>query len=95
MIMYDVIAFIKELEKKYPKPKDIILMGSSTGSLAIFKAAWQKYRDTFPIMQNISKVFMINAACPDTFYGELNSDIMIFAINGKDDDSTPVGYVRI
>ena len=92
MIMYDVIAFIKELEKKYPKPKDIILMGSSTGSLAIFKAAWQKYRDTFPIMQNISKVFMINAACPDTFYGELNSDIMIYAINGKDDDSTP-GWV--
>ena len=92
MIMYNVIAFLAELEKKYPKPKNIILMGSSTGSLAIFKAAWQKYRDTFPIIQNISKVFMINAACPDIFDGELNSDIMIYAINGKEDDSTP-GWV--
>ena len=92
MIMYDVIAFLKELEKKYPKPKDIILMGSSTGSLAIFKAGWQKYRNTFSVMENISKVFMINAACPDTFEGELNKDIMIYAINGKDDDSTP-GWV--
>ena len=35
---------------------------------------------------------MINAACPDTFNGELNNDIMIYAINGKDDDSTP-GWV--
>jgi hypothetical protein len=92
MIMYDVIAFLNELEKKYAKPKDIILMGSSTGSLAIFKAGWQKYRDTFSVMENISKVFMINAACPDTFEGELNKDIMIYAINGKDDDSTP-GWV--
>ena len=92
MIMYNVIAFLAELEKKYPKPKIIILMGSSTGSLAIFKAAWQKYRDTFPIIQNISKVFMINAACPDIFDGELNNDIMIYAINGKEDDSTP-GWV--
>ena len=92
MIMYDVIAFLNELEKKYTKPKDIILMGSSTGSLAIFKAGWQKYRDTFSVMKNISKVFMINAACPDTFDGELNKDIMIYAINGKDDDSTP-GWV--
>ena len=89
MIMYDVVAFLNELEKKYAKPKDIILMGSSTGSLAIFKAGWQKYRDTFSVMENISKVFMINAACPDTFDGELNNDIMIYAINGKDDDSTP------
>ena len=71
MIMYDVIAFLNELEKKYAKPKDIILMGSSTGSLAIFKAGWQKYRDTFSVMENISKVFMINAACPDTFEGSL------------------------
>ena len=92
MIMYDVIAFLNELEKKYKKPKEIILMGSSTGSLAIFKAGWQKYRDTFSVMENISKVFMINAACPDTFDGELNNDIMIYAINGKDDDSTP-GWV--
>ena len=89
MIMYDVIAFLNELEKKYAKPKDIILMGSSTGSLAIFKAGWQKYRDRFSVMKNISKVFMINAACPDTFDGELNDDVMIYAINGKDDDSTP------
>ena len=92
MIMYDVIAFLAKLEKKYAKPKDIILMGSSTGSLAIFKAGWQKYRNTFSVMENISKVFMINAACPDTFEGELNKDIMIYTINGKDDDSTP-GWV--
>ena len=64
MIMYDVIAFLNELEKKYAKPKDIILMGSSTGSLAIFKAGWQKYRNKFSVMENISKVFMINGRMP-------------------------------
>ncbi len=92
MILYDAIATIDEISKQYGKLKEVILIGSSTGSLAIFKAGWQKYRATFSVMENISKVFMINAACPDTFDGELNNDIMIYAINGKDDDSTP-GWV--
>ena len=89
MIMYDVIALIKYLQENYKDPKEVILMGSSTGSLAIFKAAWSDYLDKYPSISKISKVFMINAACPDTFDATLRGDIEIFAINGKEDDSTP------
>ena len=92
MIMYDVIALIKDLQENYKDPKEVILMGSSTGSLAIFKAAWSDYLDKYPSISKISKVFMINAACPDTFDATLRGDIEIFAINGKEDDSTP-GWV--
>lgn len=89
MIMYDVISLIRKLENIYGKPKEIILMGSSTGALAIFKAAWQAYIDKYSSMKLISKIFMINAACPDKFEGEINKNVKIFTINGKKDDSTP------
>ena len=32
---------------------------------------------------------MINAACPDTFEGQLSKKVNIYTINGKIDDSTP------
>jgi len=92
MIMYDVIALIKYLKENYKDPKEVILMGSSTGSLAIFKAAWSDYLFKYPSINKISKVFMINAACPDTIDAKLRNDIEIFTINGKEDDSTP-GWV--
>ena len=65
MILYDAIATIDEISKQYGKLKEVILIGSSTGSLAIFKAGWQDLRNNYPSLNLITKGFMINAACPD------------------------------
>ena len=89
MIMYDIIALIRKLKKLYSEPKEIVLVGSSTGALAIFKAAWEIYREKYPSIKKITKVLMINAACPDTFEGQLSEKVNIYTINGKIDDSTP------
>lgn len=89
MIIYDAIATINEVTKKFSKPKEVILIASSTGALAIFKAGWQDYIDKYPSMKLISKGFMINAACPDKFEAEFNKDVQLIAVNGTWDDSTP------
>lgn len=38
MILYDAITTIKEVSKKYSEPREVIIIGSSTGSLAVFKS---------------------------------------------------------
>ena len=89
MILYDAIATIDEVTKLYGKVKEVILIGSSTGSLAIFKAGWQDLRDKYPSMNLITKGFMINAACPDISKVNYSNKIKMFAINGQQDESTP------
>ena len=89
MILYDAIATIDEVTKQYGKTKEVILIGSSTGSLAIFKAGWQDFRDKYPSMNLITMGFMINAACPDISEVNYSNKIKMFAINGKQDESTP------
>ncbi|WP_075506314.1 hypothetical protein [Candidatus Pelagibacter communis] len=89
MIMYDAIATIKAVTKKFSEPKEVILIASSTGALAIFKAGWQDYIDKYPSMKLVSKGFMINAACPDRFEAKFNKDVQLVAVNGTWDDSTP------
>ena len=89
MILYDAIATIEEVTKLYGKTKEVILIGSSTGSLAIFKAGWQDLRDKYPSMNLITKGFMINAACPDISEVNFSDKIEMFAINGQQDESTP------
>ena len=89
MIMYDAIATINAVSKKFSEPKEVILIASSTGALAIFKAGWQDYIDKYPSMKLISKGFMINAACPDRFEAKLNKDVQLVAVNGTWDNSTP------
>ena len=89
MILYDAIATIEEVTKLYGKTKEVILIGSSTGSLAIFKAGWQDLRDKYPSMNLITKGFMINAACPDISEVNFSDKIKMFAINGQQDESTP------
>ena len=89
MILYDAIATIDEVTKQYGKTKEVILIGSSTGSLAIFKAGWQDFRDKYPSMNLITKGFMINAACPDISEVNYSDKIEMFAINGQQDESTP------
>ena len=89
MILYDALATIDEVSKQFGKPKEVILIGSSTGSLAIFKAGWQDLRDKFPSMNLITKGFMINAACPDVSEVKYSNKIQMYAINGQQDESTP------
>ena len=89
MILYDALATIDEISKQFGKPKEVILIGSSTGSLAIFKAGWQDLRDKYPSMNLITKGFMINAACPDVSEVKFSNKIQMYAINGQQDESTP------
>jgi len=89
MILYDAITTIKEVSKKYSEPREVIIIGSSTGSLAVFKSGWEDLRNKYPAMKLIKKGFMINAACPDTSEAKYNKEIQMYAINGKQDESTP------
>ena len=89
MILYDAIATIDEVSKQFGKPKEIILIGSSTGSLAIFKAGWQDLRNKYSSLNLITKGFMINAACPDISEVKYSDKIQMYAINGQQDESTP------
>ena len=83
MILYDALATIDEVSKQFGKLKEVILIGSSTGSLAIFKAGWQDLRDKYPSMNLITKGFMINAACPDVSEVKYSDKIQMYAINGN------------
>ncbi len=89
MILYDTISTINKVSEKFGKPKEVIIMGSSTGSLAVFKSGWQDLRDKYPALKLISMGFMINAACPDQSDAKYNDNIQMYAINGKQDESTP------
>ena len=89
MILYDAIATIDEVSKQFGKPKEVILIGSSTGSLAIFKAGWQDLRNNYLSLNLITKGFMINAACPDVSEVKYSDKIQMYAINGQQDESTP------
>lgn len=89
MILYDAVATIDEVSKQFTKPKEVILIGSSTGTLAIFKAGWQDLRNKYPVINLIKKGLMINAACPDVSEAKYNEEIQIYAINGQLDESTP------
>lgn len=89
MILYDAVATIDEVSKQFTKPKEVILIGSSLGSLAIFKAGWQDLRNKYPAMSLIKRGFMINAACPDVSEAKYNEEIQMYAINGQQDESTP------
>ena len=89
MILYDAISTINHVSKQFSEPKEVVIMGSSTGSLAVFKAGWQDLRNKYPALNLITMGFMINAACPDQSDAKYNDDIQMYAINGKQDESTP------
>lgn len=89
MILYDAISTINKVSEKFGKLKEVVIMGSSTGSLAVFKSGWQDLRDKYPVLNLITVGFMINAACPDKSDAKYNDNIKMYAINGKQDESTP------
>lgn len=88
MVLRDLVATISAVNKEYGPAKKIFVMGSSLGSLGIFKTAWTDYRMKFPQLKQINAAFMVNAVCPDSFLGKWDSGIRVYALNGEEDDST-------
>ena len=89
VIVRDVAEAISVISAKMGAPKNIFVIGSSTGSLGIFKLAWADLRAKYPELKSVTAGFMVNAACPDSFLGKWDEGTAIYAMNGVDDDSTP------
>ena len=94
MIVRDVAETIQVVSAKIGTPKSVYVMGSSTGSLGVFKLAWGDYRTKYPQLKQITAGFMVNAACPDSFLGNWDSNTPIYALNGEEDDSTPASACK-
>ena len=88
MIVRDLIATLALVSEKLPKPKQIIVMGSSTGAYGIFKIAWGKLRSRYPHLTMVDKAIMVNAVCPERFESDWKTDVAIYTANGREDDST-------
>tara|TARA_B100000676_G_scaffold313431_1_gene394629 strand:- start:6017 stop:7513 length:1497 start_codon:yes stop_codon:yes gene_type:complete len=88
MIVRDLIATLTLVNEKLPKPKQIIVMGSSAGAYGIFKVAWEKLRASHPQLTKIDKAIMVNALCPERFESGWQTDVALYTANGRDDDST-------
>lgn len=89
MIVRDVAETISVVSENFSTPKTIFVMGSSTGSLGVLKLARSDLRAKYPQLKKVTAGFMVNAACPDSFLGKWDRATPIYALNGKDDDSTP------
>lgn len=88
MIVRDLIATLTLVNEKFPKPKQIVVMGSSSGAYGIFKVAWDKLRAGYPQLTLIDKAIMVNALCPERFESGWNTKVAIYTANGREDDST-------
>ena len=88
MIVRDLIATLALVSAKLPQPKQLIVIGSSTGAYGIFKIAWQKLRTRHPQLNMIDKAIMVNAVCPERFESGWQTNVAIYAANGREDDST-------
>ncbi len=94
VIVRDVAETISVLSDELGKPKKIYVMGSSTGSLGVFKLAWTDLRAKYPQLKQVTAGFMVNAACPDSYLGNWDNGTPIYALNGVDDDSTPASTCK-
>ena len=94
VIVRDVAEAINVISTKMGTPKNIFVIGSSTGSLGIFKLAWADLRAKYPQLKSVTAGFMVNAACPDSFLGKWDEGTPIYAMNGVDDDSTPASMCQ-
>ena len=88
MILRDLIATLNLVTEKLQKPKQIIVIGSSTGAYGIFKIAWEKLQIRHPHLTKIDKAIMINAVCPESFESGWRTEVAIYTANGREDDST-------
>jgi dienelactone hydrolase len=88
MIVRDLVATLDIVSQNLPKPQQIVVLGSSTGAYALFKVAWAGLRDKYARLKQIDKAIMVNAVCPERFEGGWQTEVMIYAANGQEDDST-------
>lgn len=70
VIVRDIAEAISVITAEMGVPKNIFVMGSSTGTLGIFKLAWADLRAKYPQLKRVTAGFMVNAACPDSFLGK-------------------------
>lgn len=90
MIVSDLAETISFSERTYGKPAKIVVLGSSTGSLALMASQMAPVINAKPSLKNINDIFMLNAACPDKIGPAIATSASIYAVNGDKDDSTTV-----
>ena len=94
MIVEDLAKTLEFTSNKFGNPKKIIVLASSTGSLAIFASQLKPVINALPSLKSITHAFMLNAACPAKVHPALSPGAKIFTVNGLEDDSTPAFACR-
>ena len=89
MIVYDLAKALEFVNKRFGPPKKVLLLASSTGSLAILASQLEPVISHLPSLKSVTHAFMLNAACPANVAPKLSRNAKIFAVNGLQDDSTP------
>ena len=89
MIVHDLAKTLDFVNEEFGKPKKVVLLASSTGSLAILASQMEPVIAAMPILRSVTHAFMLNAACPTKVVPTLSQTAKIFAVNGLQDDSTP------
>ena len=89
MIVHDLAKTLEFVNKQFGRPKKVVLLASSTGSLAILASQLEPVISHLPSLKSVTHGFMLNAACPTNVAPKLSQKAQIFAVNGLQDDSTP------
>tara|TARA_E500000331_G_scaffold356956_1_gene416931 strand:- start:1153 stop:2103 length:951 start_codon:yes stop_codon:yes gene_type:complete len=89
MIAQDLAKALEFTDEKFRKPKKVVVLASSTGSLAILASQLLPVINAMPSLGLITHIFMLNAACPAKVVPALSQNADIFTVNGLQDDSTP------
>ena len=88
MVVADLAAAIAFIDSEYGTPKQIVALGSSTGSLALIASQMKPVVAYKPALGRIDDIFMLNAACPDKIEAGIVDTADIYTVNGLQDDST-------
>lgn len=89
MIVHDLAKTLNFVKEEFGKPKKVVVLASSTGSLAILASQMEPVITAMPILRSVTHAFMLNAACPTRVVPKLSQMARIFTVNGLQDDSTP------
>ena len=89
MVVLDLAKTLEFVNKQFGPPKKVVLLASSTGSLAILASQLEPVISHLPSLKSVTHAFMLNAACPKNVAPKLSQKAQIFAVNGLQDDSTP------
>ena len=89
MIAQDLAKTLAFTNEKFGTPNKVVVLASSTGSLAILASQLLPVINAMPSLRLITHIFMLNAACPAKVGPALSQNADIFTVNGLQDDSTP------